>query len=338
MQNAEQPKQAEKPKPAKSRYLQYALHAAVLAGVIVAGLKYVNGDQFMRALHRFNWIYAPFILLLTAAYVFVKAWRFASQLQVVANVRRSVIIRSYFAAQAATLLPGGIAARAAILEQAGVDMEESAASIALSSGSDQAALLASAIVSSLWFESVRRPVFIFLGILAVISVLLGVEATRTWLLGIVEKILQRVNLLDRWRGFLSSLKDMARPAALLRALVNALFAAALMVLALDLTVRGLGLKIGYDREILAFTLPSLLGRISAMPGGVGVTEAGMIPLLDSGAGVTREQAAAAVMLFRVGTVLFAAVLGGLVYFFGWRGAAEAKRAKAAPEVAHERAG
>jgi uncharacterized membrane protein YbhN (UPF0104 family) len=59
----------------------------------------------------------------------------------------------------------------------------------------------------------------------------------------------------------------------------------------------------------------------------------MVGILDHSTGVTREQAAAAVLLFRAGTVLFGAFLGGLVYFFGWRGTAEAKKSKETPEAA-----
>ncbi len=176
----------------RKRYFQYALHAAVLAGLVVAGMKYVNGDEFARALRRFDWVYAPFILLLTGGYVLIKAWRFTYQLRLVTKTSRSVVLRGYVAAQAATLLPGGIAARAAILEQAGVPVEDSAAAIALSSATDQGVLILCSLVSALRFDDAPKPVLILLTILAVLSVLLGIEATRTWLLGVVEKILGRL--------------------------------------------------------------------------------------------------------------------------------------------------
>ncbi len=83
----------------------------------------------------------------------------------------------------------------------------------------------------------------------------------------------------------------------------------------------------------AFALPTMLGRLSALPGGVGVTEAGMIPLIDSAAGVTREQAAAAVAVYRLGSVVFAALIGALVYLFAWRADKERGKVEAA-----ERAG
>lgn len=308
----------------KPKYFNYILHAAVLAGLVFAGVKYINGDAFWDAVQRFDWVYAPFVLGLTTAYVLVKAWRFAFQIRQVTNASRSVVMRGYVAAQAATLLPGGIAARAAILEQANIPVEKSAAAIALSSASDQVVLIGCALVSAIWFDAARKPVFAFLAMLTVLSVVLGIEATRTWFIGVVERLLGKFNLLHHWRHFLESLRTMATPSALLGAVVNAALAAALMVVALDLTLRGLQAHVDYPTQLLAFTLPSLLGRVSALPGGVGVTEAGMVGILNAAPAITREQAAAAVMLFRVGTIVWGAVLGGAVYLFGWRGREEAQ--------------
>ncbi len=108
-------------------------------------------------------------------------------------------------------------------------------------------------------------------------------------------------------------------------MLNSALAFALMVEALDLAARGVGADVSYLTLMLAFTLPTMLGRISAMPGGVGVTEAGMVGILDAAPGVSIDQAAAATAVFRVGTVLFAALLGGLVYVLGWRGTREEAR-------------
>nr|CAA9284784.1 hypothetical protein AVDCRST_MAG63-3881 [uncultured Armatimonadetes bacterium] len=315
----------------KVGWVKYLLHAAVLAGLVYAGMKYINGQELTRALHRFDWVYAPFILALSIGYVLVKGSRFVYLLRHLTHASRWTILRGYVAGQACTVLPGGMAARAGILEQAGVPVKDSGAAIAVSSLSDQAMFLVCALVSSLWFDAARKPVLIFLAGLTLVSILLGLEATRTWLLGLVEKILGRFKLLDLWRGFLGSMKEVATPSVLLGGLVNTAFAFALMVVALDLSMRGVGAQVPYDRLLLAFTLPTMLGRISAMPGGVGVTEAGMVGILDTAAGVTLDQAAAAVLIFRVGTVLFAALFGGAVYALGWHGDRERRRSRVKPD-------
>jgi uncharacterized protein (TIRG00374 family) len=90
-------------------------------------------------------------------------------------------------------------------------------------------------------------------------------------------------------------------------------------LMLDLSLRGFGLTASYPTLFLAYILPAMLGRLSALPAGVGLTEAGMVGFLASTAGIDADIAAVAAAVFRVGTVFFQALLGALVYFFGLEG-------------------
>lgn len=322
----------------KTGWLKYAVHALVLAGLLVAGMKYVDGDAMENALARFRWGYAPAILLLSVGYVLAKGERFVALLRRLApNVSRWTILKGYVAGQAVTVLPGGAAARAAMLEQAGVPIEQSTAVVALSSLSDQAMFLVCALVSALFFDAARKPVGYLIAGLFVISVLLGLEATRTWLKTVLERLLGKWKLLPHWRGFVHALRQQADARVLFSSLLNTAFAFALMVVALDLSCRGVGFHADWSRLLLAFTLPTMLGRISAMPGGVGVTETGMVGILDHAPGVSLDQAAAAVLVFRAGTVLFAALFGAGVYGIGWHGTAERRAQTAAWRMARRSA-
>ena len=305
-----------------SQYLTYTLHALVLAGLIAAGLKYIQGDLFWRAFHRFNWACIPVVLTLTVGYVLLKGTRFTAMMRHLTHLDEGVLMRAYVAGQACTLLPGGMAARAGILKQVGVPASDTAAPIAISGLSDQFVFAACSMLAALWFETARRPVLVMLGVLIGLSILLGVEATRTWLLGLVERLMGRFHLLSHWCEFLLSLREVATPRMILASVANAALAAALMIAALDLCAMGVGAEIPYMTLLLAYTLPTQLGRISAMPGGVGVTEAGMIGILNAAPGVTLDQAAAATVVFRLGTVAFAALFGGIVYALAWRGRRE----------------
>ena len=304
------------------RYLKYTLNVLVLAGLVAAGMKYIQGDLFWKAVHRFDWIYAPIVFSLTIGYVLVKGWRFVGMMRELTEVNRWTLMKAYVAGQACTLLPGGMAARAGILKQVGIPPANTAAPIAISGLSDQLLFVAASLIAALWFEPVRRPVLIILGVLIGLSVLLGVEATRSWLLGLIERMMGRFRLLSHWREFLESLKEVSTAATLLSAVMNAGIGFLLMVIALDLCARGVGAEIGYLTLMLAYTLPTMLGRISAMPGGVGVTEAGMISILNAAPGVTLDQAAAGTIIFRLGTVVFAALFGAAVYMLAWRGRKE----------------
>jgi uncharacterized protein (TIRG00374 family) len=112
----------------------------------------------------------------------------------------------------------------------------------------------------------------------------------------------KVRLLDHWRRFLDSIQQVSTLTILLGSLGNSVLAFAFMVEALELCVRGVGAEIPFATLLLAFTLPTMLGRISAMPGGLGVTEAGMVGILDAASGVTIDQAAAAAVIFRCASI------------------------------------
>ena len=106
---------------------QWVLHATVLIGLCIAGIKYVNGDELSEALKNFRWIYAPFIVALTVVYMVIKGWRLSIPLSRIKSVNPWLVMRAYFASYGATLMPGGVGVLAAMLGQAGVPLGRSAA-------------------------------------------------------------------------------------------------------------------------------------------------------------------------------------------------------------------
>jgi glycosyltransferase 2 family protein len=74
-------------------------------------------------------------------------------------------------------------------------------------------------------------------------------------------------------------------------------------------VRGLGLDVSLPDTVVAFSVGSLAGALSFLPGGLGVAEAGMTALLQTLGGVGAADAAAATVLIRLATLWFAVVLG-----------------------------
>jgi uncharacterized protein (TIRG00374 family) len=299
-------------------FLKYGLHVMVLGGLIVAAVKYVDGESFMQAVRQFDWRYVPIICALGLASVLIKGWRFGTMVRKVAEVDRPTLLKAYVAGQSATLVPGGIAARAGLLDQVGVPASKTGAAITLSSMSDQFLFLLLTLVCAAWFEEARRPVLILIGILTVLAVLLGIQAVRVWLFRLVKAILGRFKLDVAFSRFIIATKETATPKILLYGIANTAMAFACLILALHLCLMGVGASVPLMTLLLAFSLPTMLGRISALPGGVGVTEFGMTGILNAAPGVSMGEAAAAVTIFRLATVLFTAIAGGLVYFTLWR--------------------
>jgi len=306
----------------KSKYLKYVLHVVVLVGLVIAAVKYINGEEVLQALRSYNYAFAPALLLLSALYLAMKAWRFIRLMRPVSDVPGHVLFRGYVAGTAATLVPGGVAARAGLMNQAGISVAKSGVPVALSSVLDQVAFVGSALLAAFWFESVRVPVLILLGTLVVLGIIFLFPAARHWLNRIADAIAKRFNFANQWKNLLQSGREVINPRTILIALAITIGGLLVQVIILDFSLRGFGFNIPYATLFFAYIIPTMLGRLSALPAGVGVTEASMVGFLSSSAAVDPDTGLAATAIFRIATVFFQALLGGLVYFFAWGGEKE----------------
>jgi uncharacterized protein (TIRG00374 family) len=262
------------------------------------------------------------MLLLSVGYIALKAYRFVPLMRPVTNLPAGTLFRGYLAGTAATLLPGGVAARAGLMSQAGVPVAASSAPVAFSSILDQVVFVGGALIAALWYPPARQPAAIILGVLLVGIMVFAIPFTRRWLARAADWVAQRVNALDEWRKFLQSMREVGEPRIMLVALALTVLGAVLHIFILDLAMRGVGAVVSIPVLFLAYVLPTMLGRLSGVPGGVGVTEAGMVGFLASTTLMDPDQALAAVAVYRIATVFFQALLGALVYFFFWRGEKE----------------
>jgi glycosyltransferase 2 family protein len=80
-------------------------------------------------------------------------------------------------------------------------------------------------------------------------------------------------------------------------------------LAAYVCVRGLRLDLTLDDTVLVFSLGSLAGALSFLPGGLGVAETSMTGLIQVLGDASRAAAVAATVLIRLATLWFAVVLG-----------------------------
>ncbi|HRV93553.1 MAG TPA: lysylphosphatidylglycerol synthase transmembrane domain-containing protein [Anaerolineae bacterium] len=304
-------------------YLKYGLHVAILGGLIVAGFKYLSGEEILAALGSFDYRYTPLLLALSVAYVLVKGWRFIILTQPYTDLPWGVIMRAYVAGQAATLLPGGVAARAGLLNQADVPVSKGSVPVAFSSGMDQVVLISGALIAALWFEQGRTPIFIIIGLIVLLAGLLIVPVTRQFMASTADWIAAKCGVEEKWHGFLKAVPEVFTWPIIGGGLALTALTVILHLTILYFVILGLGETMRLSALVLAYILPTVLGRLSGLPGGVGVTEASMVGFMTSTSDIGSNTAIAAVALFRIVTILFAALLGALVYFVGWRGEEEA---------------
>jgi uncharacterized protein (TIRG00374 family) len=312
--------------------LKVLLHIAILAGVLIAANRYLRGEEVMHALSAFNYAYLPGMLFLATVFILLKSWRFVLWMRLVTDIPSGIIFRGHVAGTAATLVPGGMTARAGLMKQAGVPLSKSSAPVAFNSIFDQIAFISGVFLAAFWVEEARQPTMILLGILVVLGLILWVPTSRRYLSRAAKRVAERLNLVEQWRQFIDSVKDVLTPGIMAATMGITILTLGLNIIILDLSLRGVDIGIPYPSLFLAYVLPTMLGRLTALSGGVGVTEAGMVGYLAATTHAPPETIAAAVAIFRIVTILFQALVGALVYFFAWRGEKEIDLSSSSSQV------
>jgi uncharacterized membrane protein YbhN (UPF0104 family) len=300
-------------------WVHVLLTVAILAGLAIAASKYLHGDEMAAAMRAFEWKYAAPILLGSAVYLALKALWFGIAVNDLApKVSIGRIMVAYISGQPATLLPGGIAARAALLAEAGVPGSVSSVPILLSSLLDTLCFTLLALISALWFPQARRPALVLIAILIAVFSALAIPPLRRVLNALLGRLMRRFKWGAQWENFTRSLGRAATLKIFGGGIAITLTAKFLLTVVLGWCLAAIGLHVAFPALLLANSLPTILGRATPSPAGAGPTEAAMVALLNNAAGIGLSVAAVAVALFRVTTVLYHALLGEVVYFALWR--------------------
>lgn len=316
-------------------YLKVVLHVAILVGVVWAAVKYVNGEEVIAALRRFDYGWAPLMLGVALATLFLKATRFRFLLQPFApRLPVATAIKAYVAGQGATVLPGGVAARAGLLKQIGVPISEGSVPVISNSLFDQLFFVVLGLFAALWYPQARLPGLIILATLGLVALLLLLEPTRTRIAQVGVAVAERFNVAGQWRNFLDALPKVLNTKILVVGMITTALAFAFFVVVLRLALQGLGISVPYPALVLAYVLPTMLGRLVPIPAGVGVTEATMVGFLATSAGIATDSAVAGVAIFRIAAIFVPILFGAVVYFSLWRGESEVNRKKTEVEAAH----
>ncbi len=119
-------------------------------------------------------------------------------------------------------------------------------------------------------------------------------------------------LLRRWskalRASFQGLQQLASPKVMLVAVILGLAAWFSEGMALWVVLRGLDADVALSRALPIYAAATLVGALSALPGGLVGTEGSMVALLQQ-SGVARGPASAATLLVRLATLWFAVAVG-----------------------------
>ncbi|MES1205185.1 MAG: lysylphosphatidylglycerol synthase transmembrane domain-containing protein [Pseudomonadota bacterium] len=291
------------------------LGVAAGVAVTIAFTIWANAREVGAALARFHWTAALVAAALAAGNYGLRWLRweyYLRRLQIRIAARDSALV--FLAGFALTVTPGklGEAVKALLLRQShGLSAARTAPIVIAERITDLTALLLLALVGVFSFAVDKR--FLGVGAIAVGLALavVGSEALGGRLLTLCEKVPALARFVPKLRVSRAAAATMLRPGALAVTTALAVGAWFLECLAFWVVVRGFpGVDIPLQAATFIYATMTVAGALSFLPGGLGVTEAGMLAMLSTfGTGLDRGTAAAATFVTRACTLWFAVAIG-----------------------------
>lgn len=297
----------------------------LLLGVLILVILGLTADlrQVGDQVRSFQWELYPLVLCLTLFnYIlrFVK-WQYYLHLIGVRDFPARESARQFVAGFPLVVTPGklGEVLKAVWLQQkTGIPTARGVAVVLAVLISDGLAVL---MLSTLGVIASPKYWPIFLAVLVLLVGIVIVSQIRSlalYLLGVGEKF-------HRIRGYLHPLREFYEGSyTLFRPATTLLFVLLGMVswlgegVGLYVILRGLGVAGGWQSlsaAVFAHSFSNVLGAVSTLPGGLGVSEASITGILNLMLGLPTETAAAATLLIRLGTLWFGVGLGLISWLF-----------------------
>ena len=271
---------------------------AALAAVVALGLGlYADFGRLGDELASFRWELFPLALALTALNYLLRFWRwqrYLARLEIEVPTGRSFAI--FVAGLSGTITPAklGEVLKCALLKRSfGVPVRRSVPIVLAERVTDASGVVVLAVAAGAGANRWPLLVLALAGVVAIVFVV-------------------RSPLLERFSR-LGEAPEAARALLETRLLLGMTALSAVSwffeCLAAYVCVRGLRLDLSLVDTVVVFSLGSLAGALSFLPGGLGVAEGSMTGLIQVLGDVPKAAAVAATVLIRLATLWFAVALG-----------------------------
>lgn len=296
-----------------------------LFGFVVYLALLLIGDvrQVTSQLQAFNWQLLPLILAGTLLNYFLRflKWHYYLGLVGITTIDRRLSARIFVAGFPLAVTPGkiGEALKGVWLNhKSGAPITHGVSVVLAERISDGLAVLALSTLGVIAYPQYWPAFVIVLGSLIVFILL---TQFQTLAMGILEKLTS----IPWFRGISTQLHSfyegtnlLFRPTATVNAILLGIFAWLGEGIAMYLVLLGLGVSPGantFSMAVFILSFSTVIGAVSAMPGGIGAAEASIAGMLALLLGLAADTAAAATMIIRFATLWFGVGLGLISWFF-----------------------
>jgi uncharacterized protein (TIRG00374 family) len=291
------------------------LGVAAGVAVYVAFSVWADARSVGQALASFTWSAALAGVGLALTNYLVRFLRWQYYLRVLGlSVPAGESLLVFLGGFALTVTPGklGEAIKAFLLrESRGIPAARTAPIVIAERFTDLLGLLLLTGVGVFTFEVDRRFLAAGAALIGVGLLVVSVESIAKLALRVAARVPGVRAVAPKLEEFYLSTAALLRPAPLVIAVAIAIVAWACECLAFWLIVRGFpGAAVALRAAVFIYATMTVAGALSFLPGGLGVTELGMLELLGKlGTGTGRSVAAAATFITRACTLWFAVLVG-----------------------------
>jgi uncharacterized protein (TIRG00374 family) len=291
-----------------------------MVGLILTWNRFLDAEELSTVFRQLRISSLPLLFALPLAYLWLKSlryvelFRFSGPPIVSATLRRKIRL-SYISAQLATLLPGGYVARIGLVEASAKKGARAVLPTLLEKGIDLALLALLGLATGSVFPQTQSGAAVIGIILALVFVASASLRVRAWMKDTLSRLVSKLTKKKSVQNALT-LRHQSRSVLALLVIQTSL----VIIVELGLlwgSFAALGVSVNPVLLALAYSTADLLGRLAPTPGGVGVTEFGMVTLIHNFSSLGLNQTAAAVLLFRATLFILPALYGVACYVFLW---------------------
>jgi uncharacterized protein (TIRG00374 family) len=291
----------------------------VFLGLILVGdLQQIRGQ-----VQNFRWELYPLVLLLTLFNYVLRffKWHYYLGLVGIKDFPLLSSARLFLAGFPLAVTPGkvGEALKAVWLErETGLPVSKGISVVLAERISDGLGVLILSILGVIAYPRFWPGFLIVSGILLVIIIIIQIRPAALWLLDLGSRLPLIHKLSSDLREFYEGSYALFRPKALITAVSLGTISWLGEGVGFYLVLIGLGISPGWNTlSIAVFVLAfsTVIGAVSALPGGLGAAEASIAGMLALILNLSRETAASATLLIRFATLWFAVFIGLVIWFF-----------------------
>jgi len=269
--------------------------------------RFINLATALEKFDEYPWPQLGSVLLLSLVYYVLKALRWHYLLRVIdirLPLRRSLLV--YIAGQWFAVTPAGEFVRAFLLTRYGFSFSRGSAAVSAQVFFDFLSLAMIASLSVFWYNYFAAAVLAFTAAL-IVGMLLFVNGPLVWQ---GRRLPFAAGPGTRWGNFYQYSRQLLGWRPLLVGLALGLPTVVVGSVILFEVARGYQIAAGLGQSAYIYSLSQLVGALSMLPHGLGALEGTSVALFHY-AGVDTADAASAIVLFRLATVGWGLILGGV---------------------------